>query len=478
MWLVFSAVMMCLVSCSDTPVDYIRTIDVENNRMIMLAGEKVKGVNFYEADFVVLGGGLGGIAAALSICSSGRTVVLVEETDRIAGCFSYQDTSRYSENRFVETSGTTLSYQTFRTRIKEWYAAKSMKQPEFFSGRFDGMNDFANTSFCFETDAALDVIGDMLAENVKREKLTIIRRHKVAKVITYSGRIASLLTIDLDKHVCDQVTGWMYVDATRHGDILPLAGIEYVSGVESSSVTGEPHAPAMADSLFDATFLYAPFVPPMSSDKPLKETVVADLKIGTPPATTGYATFIAGPLSRRIAAFETLTEKDISAESNDGPRAKFVSDSIGIGYYPISVSADISGGDEMDIPVKPFQIPLGALISKTLTNYISGGITLGVSYLVSTACRAPSTEWTIGEAAGEIAAYCAGYKVNTHELFESPEHVRGLQDWLVTKRVVPIYWYDDVKPGDKDFAEAQMKPFDEPGHNETSTTLHYRSAGK
>ena len=43
--------------------------------------------NFFDADFVIIGGGLGGIAAALSICSSGRTVILVEETDRIAGCF-------------------------------------------------------------------------------------------------------------------------------------------------------------------------------------------------------------------------------------------------------------------------------------------------------------------------------------------------------------------------------------------------------
>ena len=45
-------------------------ISSENKKLIVLTGERTKPSNFFDADFVIVGGGLGGIAAALSICSS------------------------------------------------------------------------------------------------------------------------------------------------------------------------------------------------------------------------------------------------------------------------------------------------------------------------------------------------------------------------------------------------------------------------
>ena len=37
-----------------------------------------------------------------------------------------------------------------------------------------------------------------------------------------------------------------FLDATELGDLLPLAGAEYVIGAESQKETGEPHAPSAA----------------------------------------------------------------------------------------------------------------------------------------------------------------------------------------------------------------------------------------
>ena len=74
-----------------------------------------------------------------------------------------------------------------------------------------------------------------------------------------------------------------------------------------------------------------------------------------------------------------------------------------------------------------------------------------------------------------MATYCAGNNaIFTHELVQNEDFVRDLQYWLVTKRHVPVYWYDDVTPNDPDFAEAQMKPFDDAKYHNTRTTLHYR----
>ena len=81
------------VSCSKKEAPVLRAYDAKNHTMIVLSGKQMKTINFYEkADFVVVGGSLGGIAAALALCSNGREVILVEESDKIAGCFAVEDT--------------------------------------------------------------------------------------------------------------------------------------------------------------------------------------------------------------------------------------------------------------------------------------------------------------------------------------------------------------------------------------------------
>ena len=49
------------------------------------------------------------------------------------------------------------------------------------------------------------------------------------------------------------------LDATELGDLLPLAGVEYVSGAESQAETGEPHAvegPAQPDNVQGLTWCF------------------------------------------------------------------------------------------------------------------------------------------------------------------------------------------------------------------------------
>ena len=42
------------------------------------------------------------------------------------------------------------------------------------------------------------------------------------------------------------LTAPFFLDATELGDLLPLAGVEFVTGSEGQAETGEPHAPATA----------------------------------------------------------------------------------------------------------------------------------------------------------------------------------------------------------------------------------------
>src|SRR5690606_18684894 len=73
------------------------------------------------ADVVIIGGGLGGIAAALAAARQGLQVILTEETDWIGGQLTSQAVPP-DENRWVETHGATKSYQDFRQRVRDYYA--------------------------------------------------------------------------------------------------------------------------------------------------------------------------------------------------------------------------------------------------------------------------------------------------------------------------------------------------------------------
>ncbi|MBN1290647.1 MAG: FAD-dependent oxidoreductase [Candidatus Latescibacteria bacterium] len=464
-----------LANCSKKEVPVLQVFDTDNNKMVILTGEKTNLVNFYNADFVILGGSMGGIAAAISICSSGRTAILVEETDRIAGCFSYQDTSYISDNSFIDSSGSSISYQMFRSKIKKWYADRSQKPPEFYSEYFHYFDDFGSNNICFETEAALDVINEMLEENIKKGKLTVLKRLKVAKAVSFYNRISSLIAVDLDNKVAHQLTGWMYIDATRTGDLIPIIGIRRSTGHESREQTGEPHAPEAPDSLVGLNILY--YKNPYKSNKEMRNRSF-EVELYDKPREDGAQKLNVFRKPRRIRSRKIITEQDIAAEFNEGPRARFFEDSVGIGFQPIHLERGPHESDHVMFKTKPFQIPLGALLPIKYNNVIFGSGNIGTTYIASTAYDSPSIRWAIGEAAGEAAAFCAGKKIYTDELTDKIMYTKGLQIRLVRRRGIPIFWYDDVKPSDDDFVEAQLKPFEEPEFRESLTTLSYRNSVK
>ena len=464
-------VLVCMTNCGGKEPKVIRAVDRQNMKMIVLTGERTGFNNFYDADFIILGGTPGGIAAALAVCLSGRTAVLVEETDRIAACFAGQDTSEYFDSKLMETTGSSERYRTFRSKIKAWYEKRSRKQPESLSSVFSNHKDFGVENFCFETEAAIDVINEMIEKHIKRGRLTILKRHKIAEVVDYSQRIASLNAVDLDNKVVNQITGWMFIDATETGDILALAGIEHVTGRESSADTGEPHAPDVADSTDAFEYYYYPDIDKNGT----ADYYEVDLLKDKPDNMDSYASVALVKEPRRIKAFARITEQDISAEYVSGPRARFYRDSIGIGYSPVVVPVKENEKKHIIIGTKPFQIPLRALIPPKYTNYLAAGKNIGTTYIASTAYNAPSVVWAVGEGAGGLAAYCAGRNINTHELMNSEPDIASFHEWLVKIRGIPIYWYDDVMAGDPDFAEAQLKPFNDPEYYEKAKTLHFRN---
>src|SRR5258705_7979868 len=72
------------------------------------------------ADVLVVGGGLGGVAAALAVLRAGRDVVLTEEFDWLGGQLTSQAVPP-DEHSWVEQFGVTASYRALRDGIRDYY---------------------------------------------------------------------------------------------------------------------------------------------------------------------------------------------------------------------------------------------------------------------------------------------------------------------------------------------------------------------
>ncbi|MFC9919577.1 FAD-dependent oxidoreductase [Agromyces binzhouensis] len=143
--------------------------------------------------------------------------------------------------------------------------------------------------------------------------------------------------------------------------------------------------------------------------------------------------------SRRILAETTVTELDLSiaASGQDGP-ATF-DDSIGVGMYRIDLHPSSGGDNYLDLPSRPFEIPLGALIPRRLENLLPAGKNVGTTHITNGAFRLHPVEWNIGEAAGRLAAFCLDRASRPRAIRTTPGLLEEFQS-LLTQRGVELHW--------------------------------------
>ncbi|MFD1608218.1 FAD-dependent oxidoreductase [Oceanobacillus luteolus] len=200
------------------------------------------------ADVIVIGGGLGGCMAALSAAKMGLTVIMTEETDWIGGQLTSQAVPP-DEHQWIEQFGSTATYREFRRRVREYY---KQNYPLTKTAMEDPLLNPGNgwvTRLAHEPKVALHILEQMLAPYVNGGKLTI-QYHYVAEEAEVKDDVVQSITVrQLHSHEKIQLTGSYYIDATECGDVLPLAGVEYVTGAESKDDTGEPHALDEADPM-------------------------------------------------------------------------------------------------------------------------------------------------------------------------------------------------------------------------------------
>ena len=190
-------------------------------------------------EVLVVGGGTGGVAAALAAARRGRSTCLIEETDWLGGQLSAQGVSALDEHEHIETFGGTASYYTLRDRLREHYRALAGA-----AGNAAAFNpgDCWVTRMAFEPAVAARHLREMLEPHVASGRLRIYLRTKTIAIRMAADTIASLTVLHLDDGgaVCFHPS--IVIDATELGDLLPLSGTEYRVGAETVAQTGEAHA--------------------------------------------------------------------------------------------------------------------------------------------------------------------------------------------------------------------------------------------
>lgn len=207
---------------------------------------------------LVVGGGLGGVAAAEALAQQGVTVILTEPTSVLGGQLSAQAVPVPDENSYIEkTPGVgTRSYRALREELRAKYAA----MPGIKAGRA------ANVGQCWVSR----VSGEPLVwESAIRDRLEKVKgpaglrdvmlRTQLVEVDKYpqSGQYHYADLVNLDNGQVTRVAAQYLLDASEMGDGIALAGNGWSLGQESRQETGEPNAPESPQPNWVQSFTYS-----------------------------------------------------------------------------------------------------------------------------------------------------------------------------------------------------------------------------
>ena len=525
--------------------------------------------NLFEAegpiavDVLIVGGGTGGIPAAYQAAGAGFKVLVVEPAHWIGGQIAAQGVSCLDEHNYIEASGGTRSYYLFRDSVRQYYSDNYQLTEEALAQEHFNPGGGWVSKLCFEPRVGVEILYQMLAPYLEAGNLRIETRSAVVGIERgENNNIAKATVQHLDTGATFDVHPKIVIDATELGDVMPLAGIPYTSGMESYAMTREPSAPLEAnpEAVQGFTYVFAvefcpgenhvipkpegyeenkrhygfrgytmfsrdnqfgqPFweyrriinaanfadeafpndiaiinwasndytggniidASPEKMEQYLNEAKqlslgflywlqteaprddggfgYPELKLRPDVLGTedGLSQFPYIRESRRLDALIKVHEEDIVVKYNPGSRARLWPDSVGIGLYyyiDIHASANTTLRPGSGQRVRPFQVPLRALLTDNAPNFIAGAKNIGMTHITNGAFRLHPVEWNIGESAGALAAYALSNQVEPLTVAYDSELQIRFQKYLVDQGI-PIYWFNDVHPNDPWFEAVQF----------------------
>ncbi|MEZ5403380.1 MAG: FAD-dependent oxidoreductase [Bryobacteraceae bacterium] len=205
-------------------------------------------------DILVAGAGAGGLGAALRAAERGHSVCLTEESSWIGGQITAGGVSALDENRFIEFAGGARNYYAMREGIRRYYREHYTLSATARASENLNPGTCYVSPLCFEPKVGVAVLDSMLAPH--GTKIQLLMRTRIFDLDMGGGMVRSALAYRFDTKEIVRIRPRWVLDATELGDLLPMAGVPYVTGSEARADTGEPHAAADANTACVQSFTY------------------------------------------------------------------------------------------------------------------------------------------------------------------------------------------------------------------------------
>lgn len=181
---------------------------------------EVKSQNDY--DIIIYGGTSAGIAAAVESSRMGKSVLIIEPTDRIGGLTTGGLGATDIGNK-IAIGGIS---REFYERI-----AKKYSSPDAW--KWQKREEPVKTKWTFEPKVASEVFEDMIREY----KISVVfnERLDLSNGVIKKGEEIQSIIMESGKRFNAKV----FIDASYEGDLMALAGISYTIGRESNAEYGE-----------------------------------------------------------------------------------------------------------------------------------------------------------------------------------------------------------------------------------------------
>jgi hypothetical protein len=413
-----------------------------------------------DADFLVAGGGLAGVCAAIAAARHGARVVLLQDRSRLGGNSSSE----------VKMHVVGANQHTARPGWREGGLIEELRLA-------DAVN---NPQRCFE-------LWDLLLYDkvVSEPNITLLLETTLYSAAVKNGRITEVMARCDKSENLYRIRAKIFADCTGDSRLGLEAGADMRSGREARSEYEEPLAPEQPDNrtlgssvLFTSRLYHEamPFTAPSWARKISRQQLVhrkidsweygywwiewgGDKDIimdnerirfellsivmgiwdhiknsGDFPDSRNWAMDWVGMMpgkrgSRRLLGDHVLKQQDLMQGT--------FADAMAIGGWSMDAHPP-EGFDRPDLPpntvLRPpevYPIPLRSMYSRNISNLMMAGRNISASYVAFTSSRVMATCAVIGQAVGTAAAQCVEAGILPRDLVAKPKHVEHLQQTLL-----------------------------------------------
>jgi hypothetical protein len=454
--------------------DFIRSLGVSTGMFFMdpvtiydrNAEEKAFEINkdvykkkILETDFLIAGGGMSGVCAAIAAARNGSKVVLIHNRSRLGGNAS-------SEIR-MHISGASALQQVWRETgiLEELVLTEAVENPQ----RSYEMWDFV-----------------MYNKVVSEENITLLLDTTFWDLEVAGGEIKTVTAICSQTEELFEIKAKFFADCTGDGTMGARAGADFMRGREATSLWGESLAVEKADlNTMGNSLLFTsskhdkkmPYTPPawarkyttkdfvhrkisqweygywwlelgglediVGDGQKIRHDLLATLfgvwdyikNSGNHPESENWALSWVGMIpgkreSRRLTGDYIMKQDDIQ-------NPKMFTDRVAYGGWPLDDHPPEGMNSTGIAPFRsiklagPYSIPFRSLYSKNIKNLLMAGRNVSVSHVALSSTRVMATCAAMGQAVGTAAAYCTKNNILPTTLGNQEQHVSKLQQLLL-----------------------------------------------